>query len=159
MNKLILTLICISLASSCGYLPFIDYFLVNDFSPKQYYVDKTQPLADSINIDGKAWIPNKRRSRNLGLFWSTIQVVIPSSSTVELNKCEIILDQGSYVINGKLSLIDSVEESSKNIYIIKSEFHYDKLIFDVLDDHTLMVNLKLTGIKLNNLNLDYKTEK
>ncbi|MDJ1504295.1 hypothetical protein [Xanthocytophaga agilis] len=75
MKNILLLLTIALLLESCRYWPFVDYLVINDFEPTQYY-DKGSLTRDTVvylvNTDSlklfteaKVWIPNRKRSENL----------------------------------------------------------------------------------------------
>ncbi|MCX7638460.1 MAG: hypothetical protein N2044_11510 [Cyclobacteriaceae bacterium] len=159
---IVLTLLA---ASSCGYLPFIDYFLLADFSPKLYREIKTKDTVSYIlntdslrvSITAKAWLPNKRRSERLNFFWSDIDFKVSSESqfmdnlVIDLKKSEVLLIKNNIVIKGKVSIAPHGDSTTHLILYLNPngyqnkihvEFGYDKNEKQVLESHQVKVNLR-----------------
>jgi hypothetical protein len=165
MMKSAFVVLTLFTVSSCGYLPFVDYFLPSDFSPKLYREVKTKDTvsyilnADSlqVSIAARTWLPNKRRSERLNFFWSDIDFKVSDENPltdnliINLKESEVLLTNDNIEIKGKVSIVPAGDSTTNLILYrrpngyqnkIHVEFGYDKTEKQVLEFHQIKVNLK-----------------
>jgi hypothetical protein len=159
---IVLTLL---VASSCGYLPFVDYFLPADFSPKLYREIKTKDTVSyilntdslQVNVTARTWLPNKKRSERLNFFWSDIDFNVSTENqltdnlVINLKEGEVLLTNNNIVIKGKVSIMPAGDSTTHMILYRKPngyqnkihvEFEYDKSEKEVIRSHQVKVNLR-----------------
>jgi hypothetical protein len=171
MNKNKVYFFLILLFTSCGYWPLVDYYIPKDFKSFNYTLSGSKDtivelkLEDfNLRIEGKAWLPFKKRSKKLNLFWATIQVdimnITKDSIYFNLESSKVILKYDGYNKEGILSDItanmNQKEESVNNkltrkLYV---EFKIEDKNLKYLDNHQIILNLVISETEVPQIILE-----
>lgn len=152
---------------SCGgYLPLVDYSIINDFKKSSYLIPKNQSLInnDSLNIKVKAdiLIPNKARSIKLKKFFVDIKLnieknIYPDTLKINLSKLnQVLLDDGKNRLNGQMKITN--EKSDCQLIIFKTNYFilWNKLKSDILRYEFPKPDIDKFGINNHNLKINFR---
>ncbi len=161
-----LPIIAIAL-SSCGYWPVADYFVPADFTKYDYRSagsqDTTMIILENdslkLSITANAFLPHKKRSENLHLFWATLNLKLTGSASetlsIDLDQSNVLLVSDTTTISASIRPTQVEEDNNRLILYrnprsqqnsIHAEFRYTKNQKRVLKSHQLKLSLKRVRI-------------
>lgn len=169
MKLLGIVIICaFILRSCCGYLPLVDYNIINDFKRSSYSIQNDQYLInnDSLNIKVKAdvLIPNKVRSMKLNKNFVDLKLdiaknIYPDTLKIKLNESnQVLIDDGKNRLNGQMKITN--EKGDYQLIIFKTKYFiiYNSLVSGIIRyefpySNINKIDLNNHKLKINFLNL------